>query len=139
MNKEKVIDLLVPKFWEQGYVIVKRKFGKYLNEPPKIGNYEIDILARYKKDYAIGLAITEEDLTDSGLLKKILSLAERKSKFSGKDIPLFIGISVDLLHQLRSILDKYTGLLPKTIKVIPLSENQSSNLFYDQNQPRLFS
>ena len=53
-NARKNVDQLVEQFWKRGYFTVSRKFGTYLPEPSKVGNFDVDIIARYKKDYAIG-------------------------------------------------------------------------------------
>ncbi len=71
INKQRSVDLLVEKFWKQGYLTVSRKFGTYLPEPSKVGNFDIDIVARYKKNYAIGITLTESDLKDPEIAGKV--------------------------------------------------------------------
>ena len=91
-DKRRSVDLLVEKFWKQGYLTVSRKFGTYLPEPGKVGDFEIDIIARYKKNYAIGITLTEADLKDSKIIEKLTYLATRQTKFSNKRVLLFVGV-----------------------------------------------
>ena len=74
--KRKYIDLLVEEFWKQGYLTVSRKYGTYLPEPAKVGDYDVDIIARFKKNYAIGITLSEEDLNDHNLINKIKFLSD---------------------------------------------------------------
>ena len=56
--KRKRVDLLVDQLWKYGYLTLKRKFGTYLPEPEKVGEFDIDIVSRQKKDYAIGVTLS---------------------------------------------------------------------------------
>ena len=43
------IDRLVEQFWKRGYLTLSRRYGTYLPEPAKVGTFEVDIVARYKR------------------------------------------------------------------------------------------
>ena len=57
MNEDliKNIELLQDQFWKRGYMTISRRFGTYLPEPAKVGMFNVDIIAKYKDDYAIGI------------------------------------------------------------------------------------
>jgi hypothetical protein len=74
MMKRKSVDLLVEQFWKNGYLTVRRKFGTYLPEPAKVGNFDVDIIARYKDSYAIGLTLTKNDMNNAKIKEKIIFL-----------------------------------------------------------------
>ena len=65
LMKRRTIDLLVEQFWKRGYLTVSRRFGTYLPEPSKIGKFDVDIIAKYKNNYAIGITLSNEDLDDA--------------------------------------------------------------------------
>ncbi len=148
-RKEK-IDLLVKHFWEEGYSIIKRKFGIYLSDPPKIrrlskspidssesidrpsrrvSNYEIDILARKRKDYAIGLCLDSTDLNDSHILEKIRFLATRKTNYSNHPVCLFLGITNEIYNKVRELIYSLDYESRKNIKLFSLSEIKNYDLF----------
>ena len=83
-TKRKQIDLLVEEFWKLGYLTVSRKFGTYLPEPQYVGKYSVDIVARYNKNYAIGLALNDDELHKSDIMEEIIYLSSRKTKFTNK-------------------------------------------------------
>ncbi|MBE2280570.1 MAG: hypothetical protein IAE91_09275 [Ignavibacteriaceae bacterium] len=62
-EKKAWIDELIIKCWSDGFSAINRKHGKYLPEPPKIGDYDIDFLAKMNKDFAIGIVITDDDVS----------------------------------------------------------------------------
>ena len=91
-DKRRNVDLLVEQFWKNGYLTLSRKYGTYLPEPKRMGEFDIDIIARYKKDYAIGICLTEADLDSDALKDKLSFLATRQTKNSNKRVLLFIGL-----------------------------------------------
>jgi hypothetical protein len=119
--KRKNVDLLVEEFWKQGYMTIKRKFGLYLPEPSRIGDYDIDIIARIRKNYAIGITISENDLDDIEKLKdKLVYLATRQTKFSNKKVLLFVGISGSLFKNIKSLIDRIDPEIKRNIKLFPI-------------------
>lgn len=131
INKKRAIDLLINHFWDEGYITVKRRFGTYLSDPPKIGDYEIDVIAKQKKSFAIGITFTPEEIREPDFLNKISFLATRESRFSNKRIPLFIGVPVDCLALVKGLVNSLDEI--STIKVLPLSEHKTADLFDKQN------
>ena len=110
--KRKNIDYLIEQFWKNGYLTVSRKYGTYLPEPEKIGGFDVDIIARQGKDYALGITISEEDFKDSELLERISYLATRKTKFTRKQVLLYIGVPEEHLLLAKGLIDS----LPNEIK-----------------------
>lgn len=118
------VDLLVDQFWKYGYMTLKRKFGTYLPEPDKVGGYEIDVIARQKKDYAIGFVLSSEEIINSLFLEKIIFLATRRTKFSNNRVELFIGVSVDQIERVQLLIDSLGSDIKENVRVVPLSEPQ---------------
>jgi hypothetical protein len=143
LKRQRSIDLLINHFWQNGYITVKRRFGTYLSEPPRIGDYEVDILAKQKKNYAIGITIIGEDVKDSGLLNRIVYLASRESRFTKKRIPLFIGVNIENLSLIKGLLNSLEEKLKSSIKIFPLFEQKNSDLFdspvYDNSYKKSFA
>lgn len=110
--KRKNIDYLIEQFWKNGYLTVSRKYGTYLPEPEKIGGFDVDIIARQGKDYALGITISEEDFKDSELLERISYLATRKTKFTQKQVLLYIGVPEEHVLLAKGLIDS----LPNEIK-----------------------
>src|SRR5690606_9000079 len=92
LSKRQYVDSLIEHFWRKGFMTVSRKFGTFLPEPEKVGNFEIDVLARYNKNYAIGITLTEDEIENPNVLEKINFLATRQSKYNNKKVQLFIGV-----------------------------------------------
>ena len=124
LMKRRTVDLLIEQFWKQGYLTVSRKFGTYLPEPSKVGGFEVDIIAKYKKDYAIGITITGEELNDPKILEKLHYLATRKTKYTGNRVILYVGAETDYIKNLRVLVSSLSDEVKKNIKVIPIAERQ---------------
>lgn len=122
LDKRKSVDLLVEQFWRQGYLTISRKYGTYLPEPSKVGNFEIDILARYKKNYAIGITLTEPDLKDPKILEKLSYLATRQTKFTNRKVLLFVGVPNDLFKIAKEMTDFLDYTARKNIRLFPIIE-----------------
>lgn len=122
INKQRSVDLLVEKFWKQGYLTVSRKYGTYLPEPSKVGNFDVDIIARYKKNYAIGITLTEADLKDPKILEKLNYLATRQTKFTNKRVLLFVGVPSDLFKLAKELIDFLDDTARKNIRLFPIVE-----------------
>jgi hypothetical protein len=106
LMKRRNIDLLVDQFWKRGYLTISRKFGTYLPEPSKIGKFDVDVIAKYKKNYAIGITLTIEDMDDALMMDRLNFLATRQTKYSNKKVPLFIGVPSALLGNAKIIVEK---------------------------------
>ena len=130
MNLRKdLIDLLVTQFWADGYKIIHRKFGNYLTDPPLVGNYTIDILARKGNKFAIGLILQENDLRSSDLARMLAFLGSRKSKFANSDALLYIGVEPHLYVKLAAVMHKMDADMTKNIRSFPLQLIPEMNLF----------
>ena len=91
-DNRKIVDSIIDQFWKLGYLTVSRKYGTYLPEPPKVGQYEVDAVARHNNNYAIGIALSESDLADPKLLQKVSYLASRQTKYTNKRVLLLVGV-----------------------------------------------
>jgi hypothetical protein len=115
--KRRSVDLLIDQFWKNGYLTISRKFGTYLPEPQRMGGFEVDIIARYKKDYAIGITLNEADLENDGLKERIKFLATRQTKYTGKKVLLFVGIPLYLKKKFEHIISSFEEDIVKNIRV----------------------
>jgi hypothetical protein len=124
--KRRSIDLLIEQFWKQGYLTVSRKYGTYLPEPDKVGDFEVDIVARYKAGkYAIGITLSCEELNDPHLEDKIVYLATRHTRSNNNRVTLFIGVPEAGLKNLKTLLEGIDGEIRKFIKVIVIEERRN--------------
>jgi len=126
LMKRRTIDLLVEQFWKRGYLTVSRKYGTYLPEPSKIGKFDVDIVAKYKNNYALGVTITNEDIDDSLITDRLNYLATRQTKFTNKKVLLFIGVPSGLYANARIIIDKLEPDARKNIRLFPISEKPAA-------------
>jgi hypothetical protein len=124
LEKRRSVDLLVDQFWKYGYMTLKRKFGTYLPEPGKVGNFEVDVIARQKKDYAIGITLTAEEINDSLFLEKVIFLATRKTKFSNRQVELFLGVSPDQNEKVKLLIDSLDSEIKRNIRIVSLIDSQ---------------
>src|SRR4030042_2361353 len=122
LAKRKNIDLLVEQFWKHGYMTISRRFGTYLPEPEKVGEFDVDIVARYKEDYAIGVSLSEEDFSNPKLLEKINYLATRQTKFTNKKVFLFLGVPEAYYQNAKALLELLNPETKKNIKLFRLVE-----------------
>ena len=120
--RRRYIDLLVEEFWKHGYLTVSRKYGTYLPEPAKVGEYDVDIIARYKKNYAIGITLSEEDLNDPNLINKIKFLATRQTKYTNKRVMLFIGVESEFFKNAKTLIELFEHDIKKNIKLFRIVE-----------------
>ena len=105
-DERKNIDLLVNHFWKLGYFTISRRFGTYLPEPSKVGRFDVDIIAKQKNKYAIGITLSEEDIQDASLIEKLEFLATRKTKYSNSPVTLIVSVQSKLYKQVKNILEK---------------------------------
>lgn len=132
MNTEllkRSIDLLLNEFYKKGYITVSRRLGKYLPDPAPVGGYAVDILAKKGKDFAIGLILFPEDLKSVAIKEKIMTLASRRTKYSNRTVPLFIGVSPDDFSLAGELLASIDASLRSNIELFSLEEQISLSLF----------
>lgn len=123
-DKRKEIDLLVEQFWKRGYLTLSRKFGTYLPEPSAIGGFEVDIIARQKDNYAIGLNLNHNDLRDKNLVNRLIYLATRQTRNSNKKVSLFIGVSREDFNYARKLINTIEEDIRKNIKLFIIEEKE---------------
>lgn len=124
IDRRKEIDLLVEQFWKRGYLTLSRRYGTYLPEPSSIGGFEIDIVARQKNNYAIGLTLSHDDLNDPSLINRLRFLATRQTRNSNKKVLLFVGISKSDFSITKTLLDKIEEDIRKNIRLFIIEEKQ---------------
>lgn len=122
MNEEirRNIDRLVEQFWKRGYLTLSRRFGTYLPEPAKVGDFDVDIIARYKKDYAIGITLSQQDFQKLNLAHKLTYLATRHTKYTNKKVKLFVGVPVYYFKQAKILLEQLSPDVQKNIKLFQI-------------------
>ena len=125
MNTErrKDVDLLIEEFWKKGYLTVSRKYGTYLPEPSSIGGFDVDVVAKQRDNYAIGITLTDQDFKESSFIKNKLSyLAQRQTRGSNKKVLLFVGVSVSNFKYAKALLDELDPDTRKNIRLFQISE-----------------
>ena len=127
-EKERV-DSLIEHFWENGYITLSRKHGKYLPNPSKIGEFEVDAVGKLNKKFVLGLTLTEDDLKNPNILRKIKFLANQRNKYSARPVTLFLGVPDSLLSQAKKILSELDQEVQKQIKVVSTSPSEDLDLF----------
>lgn len=137
--KRKNVDLLVENFWKRGYLTVSRKYGTYLPEPSKVGIFDVDVVAKLRKDYAIGITLNDKDLKDPDLLKRIKFLATRQTKYTNKKVQLFIGVPAEHFRTVKSLISILNKDERKNIKVVMISERKFHNTAPRNTSQVLFS
>lgn len=129
LDKRTHIDLLIEEFWKKGYLTLFRKYGTYLPEPHKIGDFEVDVIARYKDTFAIGITLIEQDLKDKGSVKnKLVYLAHRQSRNKNKKVQLFVGVSSANMKTMRLILDELDIETRKNIRLFQINEKNNFHI-----------
>ena len=124
--RRKNVDLLVEEFWRKGYLTLSRKFGTYLPEPTSVGGFEVDIVARQKNKFAIGLTLNDEDLKNqAALLNKIKYLATRQTRHGNVPVMLFIGVKDENFKTLKLLVDQLEDDVRKNIKLILITEHRT--------------
>jgi len=138
-DKRKSIDLLIEQFWKQGYLTVSRKFGTYLPEPSKVGQFDVDIVARQKKNYALGITLTGEDFRNPALIEKIIYLASRHTKYTNKKVMLFVGVPEARYKTAKELVSMIDPDTRKNIKIVPIVEKSVQALRNGSQKSALFS
>lgn len=121
-DRRKEIDLLVEHFWKKGYLTLSRKFGTYLPEPSDIGGFQVDIIARQKNNYAIGITLNSDDLNDNTLLNRIIYLATRQTRNTSKKVSLFVGVNKADYSLVKSYFNQIDEDIRKNIRLFIIEE-----------------
>jgi hypothetical protein len=121
-NRERV-DSLISQFWKEGYLTVSRKHGRYLPSPEPVGSYEIEALGKYKKNYVIGITLTEEDLINPKILQKIEYLSSPNTIYSSRKVKLFIAVPSKYLTRAHDLISQLPVENRDRIKLIPVSSS----------------
>jgi hypothetical protein len=139
--KRKNVDFLVEQFWRKGYLTLSRKFGTYLPEPTSVGGFEVDVVARQKNKYAIGLTLSDEDLNDhNSLLNKLKYLATRQTRYGNIPVMLFIGVKEENFKVVKLIVNQLDEETKSNIKLFQITERKNiSKKRGEDMQQRLFS
>jgi len=115
-----IVDSLVAQFWKRGYLTLSRRFGTYLPEPERVGEFIVDVVARQRKKYAIGISLSEDELNSTELSDKIYYLATRHTKFSNKPVILFIAVPVKYYKRAKNLLEQMDKKVRRNIKLIQI-------------------
>jgi hypothetical protein len=122
-DRRRDIDLLIDEFWKKGYLTLFRKFGTYLPEPSSIGGFEVDVIAKQKGNFAIGITLNDQDFLDPISVKnKLAYLAQRQTKGTNKKVQLFVGVSLINFKYAKSLLDELDPETKKNIKLFQISD-----------------
>ncbi len=139
LTQKKNIDLLIDHFWKHGYLTISRKFGTYLPEPTKIGEHEVDIIAKYKSDYAIGLILNAEDIESPSIANKLTFLASRQTRWTNKKVVLFVGVPFQLYGKAKIIIQSLSEEVKKNIRLIQIIDPSINQTVIRKKQRTLFS
>ena len=122
-DRRKEVDLLVEEFWKKGYSTLYRKFGTYLPEPSNIGGFEVDVIARQKDNFAIGITFNDQEFKNPSSIKdKLIFLAQRQKRGTNRKVQLFVGVSLSNLKYAKALLDELDVSIKKNIKLFPITE-----------------
>lgn len=121
--RRKHVDFLVEQFWRKGYLTLSRKFGTYLPEPNSVGGFDVDVVARQKNKYAIGLTVAEDDLKNpNSLLGKIKYLATRHTRRGNFPVLLFIGVKAENFVHVKLLIEQIEEDVQKNIRMFQIIE-----------------
>jgi len=126
LMKRTTVDLLVEQFWRHGYLTVSRKFGTYLPEPSKVGQFDVDIIAKHNNNYAIGITLTQEELNDPQLNKRLNFLATRQTKYTNKRVLLFIGVHISCYKNAKVLIDGLDPEVRKNIRLFQINDRPTA-------------
>jgi len=122
-DARKKVDLLINHFWKKGYLTVSRKYGTYLPEPGMVGRFNVDIIARLKNEYAIGINLSQKDLSDNNLADKLVYLATRHTKYTNKRVKLFVGVPAFNFKQAKKFIESLDEEVRKNISLFQIIDN----------------
>ena len=122
-DRRRDVDLLIEEFWKKGYLTIFRKFGTYLPEPSDIGGFEVDVIAKLKDNFAIGITLSDQDFKEPSFIKNKLSyLAQRQTKGSNKKVQSFVGVSLLNIKYAKTLLEELDPETKKNIKLFQIAE-----------------
>lgn len=122
--KRERVDLLIDHLWQQGYLTLSRKFGKYLPAPPTISGYEVDSISRYKKKLAIGMTISEEELNDILFLTRLEAILKYQQQNPMNRITLFLGVPYNSVVKATMLISTLPQETQKHIKIVSLADKK---------------
>lgn len=122
--KRERVDLLIDHLWQQGYLTLSRKFGKYLPAPPKISGYEVDSISKYKKKLAIGISISDEELSDALFLTKLESILNVQMQNPMNRVTLFLGVPFNSIVKATLLISTLSTEIKKHIKIVALPDKK---------------
>ena len=118
------VDSLIEHFWKNGFLTVSRKYSKYLPNPSKIGEFEVDAVGKLNKKMIFGLTLTESDLSKPTILRKIRFLANQQNKYSSKPVVLFLGVQDNLIPLAKKLISNLDEETQKQIKIVSTSTEE---------------
>lgn len=122
-DRRKDVDLLIEEFWKKGYLTLFRKFGTYLPEPSNIGGFEVDVIAKQKDNFAIGINLIDQDFKNPSELKnKLTYLAQRQTRGTNKKVQLFVGTSILNYKYAKSLIDELDPETKRNVKLFQISD-----------------
>lgn len=129
------IDELVWYLMTKGFSITQRKFGKYLSEPPQVAGYEVDLVAKRSREYALGVIVTNDEVFSEAFLRKVETLSSRKTKYTGRTVPLYLSIPAERLNELRRVLLRIPEENRRNVRLHIYAGAPLPSLFPAQNRP----
>jgi len=123
--KRERVDHLIDYLWKNGYMTLSRKYGKYLPDPPLLGEYEVDVVAKYRGNIAIGLIVSEEELKKHSFLSKLNFLSNYSERYANNRFTLFLGVQYKSLFKASLLISSLVIETQKHIKLITLSNSSS--------------
>lgn len=122
-DRRKDVDLLIEEFWKKGYLTLYRKYGTYLPEPSNIGGFEVDVIAKQKENFAIGINLIDQDFKNPAELKnKLAYLAQRQTSGTNKKVQLFVGVSIINFKYAKSLMDELDPETKRNVKLFQISD-----------------
>lgn len=122
--KRERVDLLIDHLWQQGYLTLSRKFGKYLPAPPTISGYEVDSISKYKKKLAIGMTISEDELNDVLFLTRLEAILKYQQQNPMNRITLFLGVPYNSVVKATMLISTLPQETHKHIKIVSLADKK---------------
>jgi hypothetical protein len=137
-DRRKDVDLLIEEFWKKGYLTLYRKFGTYLPEPSNIGGFEVDVIAKQKENFAIGINLIDQDFKNPAELKnKLIYLAQRQTRGTNKKVQLFVGVSILNYKYAKSLIDELDPETKRNVKLFQISDKQEFAFQRENNSKKI--